>query len=467
MAMHGVTADAYRVVIVGAGVSGSLTAIGLLRRWDAAQPLRLTLVERTGDYGRGVAYSTPDDQHLLNVVACGMSAYPVETDHFLAWVRAHGHRIDERAYVRRKAFGDYVAHQLDLAQAAAGPEVVERRDAEAVAIAPGLGAAVAVRTGDGDHLTADAVVLATGVSRPAPLPGAVASLGAHPAYLADPWDQARLTALRACERVLIVGTGLTMVDVALTLGRDDRGPALTALSRHGLLPRAHVPGGCETIAPVARPEEGPWAADALATRVEHAARRCSDWRSAVDSLRPVSQDLWRSMAPGEQARFAARHARRWEVHRHRMAPAVAARLQALQDDGRVTVRAGSIGAIAPARDGGITVDIDDRAERFDAVVNATGPDLDVRRAGDPLLGSLLDGGLAVPGPLGLGLATDRDGALADAQGRCSGALYTLGALRRGELWETTAVPEIRAQADAIAATIAAAAAAAAPAEYAA
>src|SRR3954447_22864877 len=129
--MNGLPGDTFRVVIVGAGVSGSLTAIGLLRRWESARPLRLTLVERTGDYGRGVAYSTPDDQHLLNVAACGMSAYPAETDHFLDWVRGHGHEIEDRAFVRRKAFGDYVAHQLDRAQADAGPGVVQRRDTEA------------------------------------------------------------------------------------------------------------------------------------------------------------------------------------------------------------------------------------------------------------------------------------------------------------------------------------------------
>src|SRR3954452_2683463 len=336
--MNGLTADPFRVVIVGAGVSGSLTAIGVLRRWDSARPLRLTLVERTGDYGRGVAYSTPDDQHLLNVVACGMSAYPVETDHFLAWVRAHGHRIDERAYVRRKAFGDYVAHQLDLAQAAAGPGVVVRRDAEVVGIAPALDA-IAVGLDDGAQLSADAVVLATGVSRPAPVPGAD---DAWDAYLPDPWDHDRLAGLRGASRVLIVGTGLTMVDLALTLGRDAGGPQLTAASRTGLLPCSHVPGGCETIAPVARPEDGPWEADALAAHVEAAARRCPDWRSAIDSLRPVSQALWRSMPPGEQERFAARHGGRWEVHRHRMAPAVAARVQTLRDTGRLRVQAGSV-----------------------------------------------------------------------------------------------------------------------------
>ena len=435
--------NSFRVIVVGAGVSGSLTAIGLLRRWRASRPLRITLLERSGDYGRGVAYSTPDDRHLLNVAACGMSAYPVETDHFLDWIRSHGHEIEDRAFVRRKAFGDYIAHQLDEAQAAAGAGVVTRRDAEAVGIAPGLGA-LSVRLADGDTLAGDVVVLATGVSRPAPVPGARDDI---PGYLPDPWDHERLVALRAASRVLIVGTGLTMVDVALTLGSEATGPQLTAVSRSGLMPRAHVSEACELIPPVARPEDGPWTADALAAQVEAAATRCSDWRAAIDSLRPVTQALWRSMPPEEQARFAARHGRRWEVHRHRMAPAVAEGIDAQLATGRLAVRAGSVRVLG-AVPGGVAVELDGRREVFDAVVNATGPDLNVRRAGDPLLRSLLESGLAKPGPLDLGLATD-------AEGRCSEGVYAIGALRRGELWETTAVPEIRVQADAIARTIAA------------
>jgi uncharacterized NAD(P)/FAD-binding protein YdhS len=447
--------NAFRVIVVGAGVSGSLTAIGLLRRWSAARPLRLTLVERTGDYGRGVAYSTPDDQHLLNVAACGMSAYPVETDHFLEWIRSHGHEIEDQAFVRRKAFGDYIAHQLDEAQAAAGPGVVRRRDAEVVAIAPGLDG-LAVRLADGDALAGDAFVVATGVSEPAPVPGARDDIAG---YVANPWDHARLAELQDASRVLIVGTGLTMVDVALTLGHRDDGPALTAVSRSGLMPRAHVSEACEALPPVARPEDGPWTADALAAHVDGMATRSADWRAVVDSLRPVSQALWRSLAPAEQERFAARYARRWEVHRHRMAPAVAEGVDAQLATGRLAVRAGSV-RILGAVPGGVAVELDGRREVFDAVVNATGPDLNVRRAGDPLLRSLLDGGLAQPGPLGLGLATD-------AVGRCSDGVYTIGALRRGELWETTAVPEIRVQADAIAETLAAQAAGDASAEFAA
>ncbi|HWY24061.1 MAG TPA: hypothetical protein VNX47_04035, partial [Nevskia sp.] len=52
--------------------------------------------------------------------------------------------------------------------------------------------------------------------------------------------------------------------------------------------------------------------------------------------------------------------------------------------------------------------------------------------------------------LGLGLLTDAQGALLDRDGQASTWLYTLGPARKGQLWETTAVPEIRVQAQALA-----------------
>ncbi len=472
----------YEVVIVGVGAAGALTAANLLTRWPAGVPLRLTLLERSGRYGPGVAYATPDAQHLLNVSARGMSAYPDRSGHFAAWARLRSLTDDDDVFAPRAAYGAYLAEQLDDAERAAGAGVVVRRDEMAVAIEDGP-AGLVVQLAGGGALRADVVVLATGVSRPAPPAAVDAAIAAHPGCVADPWVHARLAALRAARRVVIVGTGLTMVDVALSLCPGDAGPEVVAISRGGLLPRAHRDGGGAVVPPVVQPGEASSAAE-LVARMEAAARGMRDWRVAVDSLRPVTQALWRSLPADERERFARLHARRWEVHRHRMAPAVAGRIRTLRAAGRLRVLAGTIDAVAAAdaravlsacgaaqRAGGGGVAMaaaDERecgdsrlvvcaaGERIvaDAVVLATGPDLDLRRSRDPLLRSLLDAGLAAPGPLGLGLRTRTDGALVGADGRCHGSLFTLGALRRGELWETTSIPEIRAQAAALAATIA-------------
>jgi uncharacterized NAD(P)/FAD-binding protein YdhS len=454
-----------RVVIAGGGFSGAATAAALLRRCEPG--LHVTLVERSGVFGRGVAYGTPRPEHLLNVAAGKMSALPDEPGHFLAWARDAGHAVGEHDFVPRALYGDYAQAVLAEAERAAPAGTIERITGEVTAIAPRpagedgpgprarpdggrSGALVSV---GGRRLEADGVVLALGVSRPAQPPFA-APVADHPSYVADPWDAERVGALAGHRSVLVLGTGMTMVDVALTLGG---GPAITAVSRNGELPRAHRIGtAAEVPGPVVEPRPG-LTADGLAAAVEAAAREAGDdWRGVVDSLRPVTPALWRSLAPREQARFARRHARRWEVHRSRTAPAVAARIAELRAAGMLRVEAAEVRSLRPADGDRIACEVaGPRTLIADAVVNAAGPAWDCRRGEHALLRDLIARGLAAPGPLGLGLRTAGDGALIDAAGRASGVLFTLGALRRGELWESVAVPELAAQACALAERLAA------------
>jgi uncharacterized NAD(P)/FAD-binding protein YdhS len=321
-------------------------------------------------------------------------------------------------YVPRGRYGDYVRDTLAAAERDAAPGSLRRVSGEVVRI-DGAEPAVVVTAAGGRH-RADAVVLAVGLSRPEPIGAELR----HPAYLADPWDHRRIAELAGTREVLVIGTGLTMVDVALTLSADDAGPRVTALSRSGLLPRAHVPGLPTPGDPAVRPGECT-TADELAGRVEAAARASRDWRDVIDGLRPVTQAVWQALPEAEKARFVDRHSRRWEVHRSRMAPEVAERIRELLAAGRLRVLSGTVAEIDP-RD-------------YDAIVNSAGPSWDLRGSADPLLRSLFERGQVSPGPVGFGLRTDGDG-------RCSSGLYTLGSLRRGELWETIAVPEIREQA---------------------
>lgn len=438
------------VLVAGGGFSGAATAAALLRRGD-----RVTLAERTGVFGRGVAYSTRRPEHLLNVAAGKMSARPEEPGHFVAWARAAGHAVDDGSFVPRALYGDYVQAVLDEAERGASPGALARVAGEVAEVSPR--GATAVATLAGRRLEVDAVVLALGVSRPAPPPFAAPVAGC-PAYVGDPWDARRIAALHDADSVLILGTGMTMVDLALTLGS---GPAITAVSRRGEMPRAHrADAPTEVPEPVVEPGPG-LTADGLAAAVEAAALAAGpDWRCVIDSLRPVTAALWRSLPPREQGRFLRRHARRWEVHRSRMAPAAAVRIADLRASGALRVQAGAIRALAPARGGRIACQLgSSRTLVFDAVVNAAGPAWDCRRGEHALLRDLIGRGHAAPGPLGFGLRTDDDGALLDAAGRPSAVLFTLGALRRGELWESVAVPELAAQACALAERIGASAAA--------
>lgn len=445
----------YRVVVIGAGFAGSATAVQLLRAWQGG-PLELTLLERAREFGPGVAFSTPDPRHLLNVTAGGMSALPDVPSDFLDWLHARDATAHAGTFAPRLAYGAYLRELLaDAAARLPAVATFERRDDEALRIVDARDERPAtVLTRAGAELTADAVVVAVGVNRPRTPPGAADGLLDHPGYVADPWDHARIAALARHERVLIVGSGLTMIDVAVTLGGEQgAAPELIALSRRGVLPRAHRSTPPAHVTQF-RPPLGPLTADRLAAHVEAAAlaevAAGGDWRSAIDGVRPHTQALWQGLALGEQARFLARHARRWEIHRHRMAPGVAARVRELRESGRLSLRAGSLQRIEPLSDEQIEVvyrtETGVERVRVGAVVNCTGPDPAPGADGDPLLSSLIEDRLGRAGPLGLGLDCGPDGELRDCDGHASTRLFTLGALRRGQLWETTAVPEIRCQA---------------------
>jgi uncharacterized NAD(P)/FAD-binding protein YdhS len=401
----------FRVAIVGAGFAGTATAIALLRHWDGPAPLRIELIERSGDVGRGIAYSTRDPRHLLNVPAAKLSALDDRPDDLVEWAGC-----EPDAYLGRGAYGDYVAERFDDAMRGA-PGVLSRVQAEAASIE-----GTTVVTRGGERMPADAVVLAMGLSRPEAVTGT----------LGDPWDPEQVAALAGAREVLIIGTGLTMVDVTLTLSGDGRGPRITAISRTGMLSRTHLPGMPNPGEPAVQPGECA-TADELAARVEAACRAADDWRTVIDGLRPVTQAVWRALPPAEQERFVDRHSRKWEVHRSRMAPEVGSRIAALIAARRVRVGSGSAASVDP--------------RGYDAVVNSAGPSWDLRRGGESFVHRLIGDGLVAPGPVGLGLRTDDEG-------RCGRGLYTLGALRRGELWETIAVPEIREQAEALVSTIA-------------
>jgi uncharacterized NAD(P)/FAD-binding protein YdhS len=291
------------------------------------------------------------------------------------------------------------------------------------------------------------VVLAVGALPAAPL----AKLPADPRVITDPWAPGALDADAAT--TLVVGTGLTAVDVALSTAA--RGGRVIAVSRRGRLPFAHLPGPRSPAPPPQLPDREMPLPKLEFRLVAHGLRMQEqgyDWRDAMDGLRPITSELWRRLDEHDRRRFLQDRCRAWEVRRHRMAPEVAERVRRLRAEGGLTILAGQI-AVAVLRPEGIDVVIRGRGERrfvVDRVVACTGAGSDVREADDPLLRSLMATGTAVADPLGLGLRTARGGALLDGEGRPSARLFALGALRRGDLWETTAVPEIRLQAEQLA-----------------
>ena len=424
------------IAVIGGGFSGSALTIALLERGAS-----VILIERSGVFGRGLAYGTTCGRHLLNVRSGRMSLRPGEPDHFVRWLAGEGRPADPEGFAPRAEYGRYVQDCLEKAAAAAGGRFT-RVTGEAIAVkADATGVVVSVA--GGVDVRAEQAVLATGNPPPGrlPIPG-LDDIGAS--YASDPWAPGALEGLDRDADVFLVGAGLTAVDVLLALEEAGWRGRATAVSRRGLLPRTHGPRSLDG-------EAAPWSGS-LSERL-HAVRAQSEtapWTEVLDRMRPQHQPMWRSASQTERRRFL-RHLRPWwDVHRHRMAPEIGRQVDRWTSEGRLEVASGRL--LRVGRDGeGAAVFWRSRTggeARTPAarVINCTGPEGDPARVAGPLLRSLLESGSARVDPLRLGLDTDAEGRIIDGNGRPQLRLSALGPLTRGALWEIVAVPEIREQA---------------------
>lgn len=438
------------LIIIGAGFSGTACACQFLERCGSGW--RVELINASGPVARGLAYGTRSPLHLLNVPAGRLGLDPADEGDFVRYLNETGHDGRASAFVPRMRYGEYLERRLHQA-AAARRARFDIRTGQVEAIERTADSRFRLRMADGRELDADAIILAMGHLCPvAPLPG-LDALGGK--YINDPWAASALDGIDADERVLILGSGLTMLDVVVDLARRGHRAPLTALSRRGLLPRSH------------RAQDAPPATVALdrdallragsarslfrqVRRAVHGAERaCVDWRDVIGSLRGITPALWQSLDDAEKRRFM-RHVRpHWEVLRHRTAPEPFNTMNALLQSGQLTVHAGRLAGVTPH--GGVLRACwnargrpDESVEIYvDRVINCTGPGHRVDAARAPLLQHLIDAGLLTQDALKLGLVVDDQRRAVDAQGQGVAGLYYVGPLLRAQFWEATAIPELR------------------------
>ncbi|MEQ1764800.1 MAG: FAD/NAD(P)-binding protein [Pyrinomonadaceae bacterium] len=440
-----------RITIIGGGASGTLLALNLLK-YKGERRLEINLVEKRPHIGRGVAFSTEEDAHLLNVPAAKMGAYADDVEHFHRWLNENEMDYSATAFVPRRIFGEYLREQLEEANKNKADNVeLNIFDDEAVDL-QFEGGKAHVQLASGDHIYSEKVALAFGNFLP-PHPTVLDQTFVDSAkYFQDPWTPEVFDSITPDDNVLIVGTGLSMVDVTMQLYKLCHKGLINAISTRGQLPAVHklgftYPSFYEEIKGSMR------VTDILKTVRVHSKKadaNGSDWRAVIDSLRPVTQQIWLDLPLAEKKYFMQHLSRYWNVARHRMAPEAALIIDELRGTGQLQILKGRLQKITWEDDIGFDVRYAtiglDQYVHADVIINCIGSESRFDQLDSRLVKNLINAGMIRCDDLRFGLDATPDGHLKARDGRASDMLYTLGTALKGVLWESTAIPEIRIQA---------------------
>jgi uncharacterized NAD(P)/FAD-binding protein YdhS len=456
------TSKPERIAIIGGGFCGVMTAVNLARL--SRRPLQLALINHRRPTGRGAAFGTRRMEHLLNVPARNMSAFPDMPDHFLQWLRTRSEfdlvpdvELRER-FIPRMIYGDYLRGLMQQHLQSPGESALVQTsffEADAVDVSP-VNQHVVVHLADGQKVDTEHVVLATGNEAPAGLPGSE-KLESHPAWVGNPWHQWDNRLPSTGGTVVLLGTGLTTVDAIITLRTLGWQGIVHAVSRNGWLPHSHFRGIEYSDFPPKDVDLATLGLKKLTALMEQHCARLRDMNAnpaiIVDKMRPHTQRIWNNFTLEERVEFARNHAARWNVLRHRIAPEIYAQVTTAQLTGQLRVHAANIEQVA-AEGNQVRVNLSGgKTLTGDLVINATGPHTRLTATESVLVQNVLRRGLVVPDSMDMGLRVDPDHTIINGDGQRSQFLTTLGPLLRGTLWETIAVPELRGQARRVAETL--------------
>ncbi len=384
-----------RITIIGGGASGSLLAANLLRT-SGDRPLEINLVEKRSMIGRGVAYSTPDEVHLLNVPAAKMGAFPDDVESFHKWLQPNGYSYEPHSFVPRKIFGEYLRQVVQTsAEAKSGRVKFNVFEDDAVDIIREDNKAHVILS-SGDTLYSEKVVLAFGNFLPPDPTVSDLTFTGHPKYFRSPWTNGVYESIGNEDTVLVIGTGLSMVDVVMHLFYSAHQAKIYAISTRGLLPAVHKLGdtypsfadelkGIDRITDVLK---------AVRLHIKKAEGENIDWRAVIDSLRPATQQIWMNLPVAEKKYFKQRLSRYWNVARHRMPVEARIVLDRMQSEGRLEILKGRLKKINfDAR-----FDVEYRIEgiehriNVDAIINCIGSESNFEKLDEPLVKNLYSRG---------------------------------------------------------------------------
>ena len=435
------------VGIIGGGISGTFIVLNLLKQ--ARQPLHVIWFDAHNRFCKGLAYSTQQETHLLNVRAGNMSAFPDEPNHFVMWLAKYHPEYTALDFVPRKLFGAYVTHTYHALKET-NKHLVITCKAEEVRSIDRTDNTYRIHAKGTDEV--HKIVLALGNFLPANPPSYSAVFTQSKHYFRDAFQAEVIPQALAVKSVTIIGAGLTMLDIVVSLEALHYKGNITIISPHGYLPQAHaeIP---ETPFAFLDPEHTYTLAE-LYSLVKHQLRLALQSglnpQRVIDGMRPHLQGLWLNFTFEEKKRFLRHLRHKWGVARHRAPLSGTRTIKRMLETQQLTVIKGRIFNIETEREEFIIhySGAGKTAESFktEVIINCTGPEPDITKTESVLLKQLIISGLIRSDELKYGIRALRTG-------RINENMYTIGPPLKGLLWESTAVPEIRLQAKELASEI--------------
>lgn len=441
------------IVVIGGGLGGCLVSMQLLQQHPGA---KVCIIEKKAEHlARGVAYARHFTEQLLNVPVIGMSIDPDQPEHFYNWLTTHVNKypqlkFDAHTFVPRSIYGDYVEETFNRVAQQAGNRLNIVFD-EAIQVEKKQ-EGITVWCKHQLQIHARYLVLATGNLPPADISIKNTSFLQSPLYVSNPWTPGLIRDLDTHKNVLLVGSGLTAIDIVLALYDQHHFGNVYLLSRRGKLPLPHSPvkphqfsqpegllsGNVKTITDTLRKEVKDFAAQGIT------------WQQVMDAIRPWTQKAWKKLDMEQKKIFLSRLRSYWEIHRHRVPAASLDKINQMKAKGQLVHYAGNITDVLEMHNEKAEVLYTHKNKIYsitaDLVINCTGPENNFRKHNMPLLVDMMKKGYAVSDELNLGIACDESGRLMNTDHQADPVFYCMGHLRKGTLWETTAARELREQA---------------------
>jgi len=416
-----------RVLIVGGGASGLLVAVNLLRKSDDCE---VTIIEPNEKLGLGVAYSTLDPDHLLNVPAGRMSGLVEEPKSLCDWAG-----VGENDFISRQQYGKYL--EFLLAREIKDSKRFKHVQSRAVDVNEST-AEITCKLENGEEVRGDALVLALGNSESI-VPTSFDGLPRSKRVVRDVWREGLATEF---DSVAVIGTGLTFYDIALSILRDRPNAKVHGISRNGLLPLPHLRHRAPALdVPDSARKSAKGIRDYLTGMGEK-------WREAQDGIRHDLQEIWANFPDAEKKSFINEHFRWWNSLRHRSAPEIDERISEALANRKIVIHKAGVNSIESQ---GEVLKIElttGGALAVGQVVNCCGNQF---FATQPLIETLVQKGVLARGPLDFGIACDiKTLAIKDNNGKVNKRIFGIGPILVGELLETTAIPEIKSEAELVA-----------------